>query len=470
MFFALSLVGICHHAIWLDEAQHFLLARDSNTLPQLIFACRNEGHPLLWNVILFIITRFSFNVFYMQLIHVLISCVTVFIICKSNLNTCEKLFIIFGYYIFYEYNIISRNYGISALLIFLLIHTYLQNKEAILKLSIIIFLLANTHLFSLLFSIAFVFTYIIHHKSTFSKQSKTTITAAISIILSGWLLSAYCIHPPDGYASKFIAYDSSGYFSVERILKTISACLKGIFYMPDYNAEGHHFENSIYYLTLNLKTWVIYFFSIIAIAIPILILRKSSFATTLFCLFLLIFTLAYFFLPLTFGIRYFGFFYIIFITCYWLAHKQITKCWRRVVLVIFALQFINGIYAFSMGLCYPFSESKTVSNYVKQVRKPHENIFILNKSLRPAISAYSGEKYFGVENGQPLSYCLWDTALHDSILKIKLQTALNSDSTSLIIANSPFNNLLDTTKLVTLKAFNNSIMQGEDATIYRYKK
>jgi hypothetical protein len=97
-------------------------------------------------------------------------------------------------------------------------------------------------------------------------------------------------------------------------------------------------------------------------------------------------------------------------------------------------------------------------------------VYILNATLRPAISAYTGEKYFGTENGQYLSYCHWDESLPYSVLKSKLKALLNSDSTSLIVSNSPIYNLLDTNKLQKLKSFNKGILKGEDADIYRFRK
>ncbi len=470
IFFVLSIIGVCYHELWLDEAHHFLLARDSNSFYELIHACRNEGHPLLWNSILYFVTRFSPNVFYMQLVHVLISCLTVVVISKSNLSVGEKVMIIFGYFIFYEYTIISRNYGLSALLIFLLIQAYSKNKEALLKLSLLIFLLANTHLYALLFFVAFVFTYIVCNRSTvFSIKPGAILTAAL-IVLAGWLLSVYFIMPPIAYAKKFMSYSSYGYLSTERIVNTVTVCLKGLFYLPDYTAPNHHFENSHYFLTLNLKLWVLYLLSGIAIGIPILILRAHVFALTLFCSFLLIFSMVYFFLPLTYGARYFGFFYLVFLACYWLARRQVSRGWVRLSFVIFALQFINGMYAYSMDICYPFSESKNMNDYLKQVRIGKENVFILDRTLRPGISAYSNEKYFGVENGALLSYCLWDTTLSDSMLKVKLDLALNKDSSCLVVADKPVGNLLDTARLVKLKVFDNSILKGENAVVYRYQR
>lgn len=470
LFFILSLIGILQHEIWLDEAHHFLLARDNTSLAGLIRACRIEGHPLLWNLILFFITWFSTNVFYMQLVHILINCITGYIICRSNLSRWEKIFILFGYFLFYEYNIISRNYGLSTLLIFALGYQYLKNKNDLLKLAVLIFLLANTHLFSLLVSAAFVISYLLTiQKETLLRQNKKTIVASIIIILVGWLISVYTIIPPLTYGNKFIAYDSTGYMSNERILKTISVCFKGIFYVPDYNAPNHTIENSFYFLTLNLKALTIYVLSIVVIIIPILILKKDRFSYIFFCSFILVFFPVYYFLPLVFGTRYYGFFYLVFVICYWIARPKIPTVWLRVSFVIFLLQFINGIYAYCMDLYYPFSESKNVYNYIKEVKKPNENIFILDRTLRPGISSYSGEKYFGLENSEPLSYCLWDTSLPDSVLKTKLNNALALNYSSLIIANSTIS-LIDTNKLVKLKSFNNGMIKGENMIMYRYKR
>jgi len=470
VFFILSLVGIFHHEIWLDEAQHFLIARDSGSLRELFRVCRIEGHPVLWNIILFIITRLTSNPFWMQFVHILISTCTVFLILKSKLNIAEKITVIFGYYLFYEYNIISRNYGISALMMILLIYFYIRDPGSIIRLAVIIFLLAQTHLFSLLFSVAFVLTYIIHRRKPLSELSNRILIIAGLIILTGWVISAYFIIPPWQYGMKFLSYDSSGYFSTERIVRTVSVGLKGIFYIPDYNAPGHHFFNTHYYLTLNLKVWAIYLLSIIALAIPSFIIKSNRFAIILYCTFLIIFIAVYFFLPLVYGIRYFGFIYIVFICCYLVARPQVKKTGIFTSIIIFTLQFVNGIYAYSMDFKYPFSEGKEVSSYLGEARLKNEKVYILNPALRPAISAYTGERFFGTENGGLLSYCRWDESLPDSILKSKLNIALDSTCTSLIICNTSVHHLLDTAKLQKLRTFSNGIFRGEDAVIYRYRK
>jgi hypothetical protein len=470
VFFILSLIGIFRHEIWLDEAQHFLIARDSRNLAELFSICRFEGHPILWDILLFIITRFSSNPFWMQIIHILISCITVYFLLKSKLNLVEKILIIFGYYIFYEYNIISRNYGMSALMMILLVHYFLKDPGGISRLAVILFFLAQTHLFSLLFSIAFVVTYILLQRRSLATQNRRAVIMAGLIIVAGWLISAWYIVPPWQYGMKFISYDSSGYFSAERIIKTVSVCLKGIFYIPDYNAPDHHFINTFYFLTLNLKVWKIYLLSALAIIIPVIILKNNKFALILFCSYFIIFISLYFYLPLVSGIRYFGFFYLAFTCGYLIARPQIGKYSMYAGIVLFALQFINGIYAYRMDLPYPFSEGKNVSNYLEKARLKDEKIYILNITLRPAISAYTGEKFFGIENGQYLSYCHWNESLPDSVLKSKLNYALEADSTSLIISNSDIHDLLDTNKLHRMESFDRGIFKGENAVVYRHRK
>jgi hypothetical protein len=406
----------------------------------------------------------------MQFVHILISCATAAIILKSRLSLVEKILVIFGYYFFFEYNLISRNYGLSAMLMILLVYYNNRESATLVRLSVIMFFLAQAHLFALVFSVAFVITYLVFNRNSIILKDKAKIITAGSIILAGWLISAFFIIPPWNYGMKFISYDATVYLSTDRIIKTISVALKGIFYIPDYNAPGHQFINTLYYLTLNLKTWLIYLLSFAAIAIPALVLKRNKFAIVLFLFFTVLFMAIYFFLPLVYGIRYFGFFYIVFLCCWMIARPQAGFSAKIITIVIFALQFVNGVYAYTMDIRYPFSEGKAVSNYIEKERKSYEKVYILNPSLRPAISAYTGEKFFGTENGDKLSYCHWDERLPDSVLKLKLNSLLNEDSSSLIISNNPVYELLDTNRLERLESFSNGIFKGENAVVYRYRK
>src|SRR5687767_4774762 len=56
-FFVIALLGLLNHEMWRDEHQTWLVARDANSLPQLLDNMNYEGNPALWHFFLFLITR-----------------------------------------------------------------------------------------------------------------------------------------------------------------------------------------------------------------------------------------------------------------------------------------------------------------------------------------------------------------------------------------------------------------------------
>ncbi len=56
-FFALGLVQIFHHPLWQDEWQAWLVVRDSPSLFELFRNLRYEGHPALWYLVLYPLSR-----------------------------------------------------------------------------------------------------------------------------------------------------------------------------------------------------------------------------------------------------------------------------------------------------------------------------------------------------------------------------------------------------------------------------
>src|SRR3954469_6374700 len=82
-FFGISAYGIFHHELWLDEAQHFLIARDSSSLGELATNMKYDGHVQLWNYMLFFITHFiTTNPAGMQVFHLLLINGAVFIFLR----------------------------------------------------------------------------------------------------------------------------------------------------------------------------------------------------------------------------------------------------------------------------------------------------------------------------------------------------------------------------------------------------
>lgn len=145
IFFGFSIIGILNHELWLDEMHHWLLGKDSASLIDLWKNTRYEGHPILWNLFLYYLSRFTSNPLWMQLLHISITtaAVVVFLLFSPFSKTFKTIFI-FGYFPLYEYNVLSRNYSVGVLLLFICCSLYHQRKAHYVLLSIFLSLAANT--------------------------------------------------------------------------------------------------------------------------------------------------------------------------------------------------------------------------------------------------------------------------------------------------------------------------------------
>ena len=122
IFFALALFGILNHEMWRDEFQAWLVARDADSLYGLYQNMMYEGNPMLWHILLFTINIFTENFFFMQLLHILISTAFIYIFLRySTFPQAAKALFVFGYFIIFEYTLISRGYGLGILLAFIVL-------------------------------------------------------------------------------------------------------------------------------------------------------------------------------------------------------------------------------------------------------------------------------------------------------------------------------------------------------------
>src|ERR1700744_6141503 len=56
-YFLITAAGLHFHELFLDEAHHFVVSRDSRSLGELYDNLRYDGHPRLWHALLFLITH-----------------------------------------------------------------------------------------------------------------------------------------------------------------------------------------------------------------------------------------------------------------------------------------------------------------------------------------------------------------------------------------------------------------------------
>ena len=134
------------HEAWADEAQAWLLAKDTSFL-ELVRAMRYEGSPFLWHLIL----KFSIfcglsyeKMYYIPLIFTIIG--IIFLFKNKNVPWIFKLTIPLTYFIFFQYTVVSRSYCLIFPILMMIANIYDKKEEKLIRYSILLFLLMNVSL------------------------------------------------------------------------------------------------------------------------------------------------------------------------------------------------------------------------------------------------------------------------------------------------------------------------------------
>lgn len=110
------------HEPWFDEAQVWQIAKCASLHDLLFVVPHYEGHPAFWSLVLAIPAKLGmpFEIS-LKLIGFLISLITIYVILfKTKYPRLMRLVIPFTYFVFYQYGIIVRPYGLMLLLFLLL--------------------------------------------------------------------------------------------------------------------------------------------------------------------------------------------------------------------------------------------------------------------------------------------------------------------------------------------------------------
>lgn len=125
-FAALALLAIYRaltHTPWFDELHAYLIARSSSGLVDLYRNLRNEGHPGLWHLVVQIAALAVPRPEVLALLQAAVATgILALIWFVSPFTLIERALLSAGYFISLEYGVLSRGYGLGALLLFLFAH------------------------------------------------------------------------------------------------------------------------------------------------------------------------------------------------------------------------------------------------------------------------------------------------------------------------------------------------------------
>lgn len=139
--------------MWHDEINAFEIALHSPTLPALFHNLHYEGHPSLWYLLLWAASSVSANPVTAQVVHTgIVILIYVLIGLYSPFSVLEKVLLLSGYFLGFEYAVLARDYSLGVLFALLYAELRSRRPDLIVLNSALLGLLANTTVFGLMMS------------------------------------------------------------------------------------------------------------------------------------------------------------------------------------------------------------------------------------------------------------------------------------------------------------------------------
>jgi hypothetical protein len=382
-FLAVGCVAAAHHELWRDEIQAWLIARDSASLPELFRHIRYDGHPGLWYVCLWFITRMTHSFSAMQAFHLAIASVTVYLFARhSPFNRIQKALFAFGYFPAFEYSVLCRNYAPGVLLLILFCRLFPQRDKKFLWISIVLFLMANTIVHMLIISMVIAavlaFDFFIRRKTPAEKKGGPAWKwiLGFTVIGTGILLSVLQVVPPhDGGFARLWKW-AIDFHSLEQTINTVTRA-----YIPVPQMHSGFWVSPLFLekFPLFLRFEIIFSLAMVA-GTALVFLRKpvvlAFYLGGTFALWSFIYLKYFGFL------RHQGLLFVLFVAATWmywagplpprpgtaLTRWSATagKLFRPAVTVLFGIHVIGAAVALPMDIRHVFSHGKTAADYIKR--------------------------------------------------------------------------------------------------------
>src|SRR5262249_37310713 len=211
-FFFLGAVLSLNHEMWRDEIQVWLLARDSSSVAELFSNLKYEGHPGLWHLLVMPLTRVTNSPTAMQALHLFVATSTIYLFARySPFSFLQKLLFSFGYFPFYEYAIVARNYALGILLIFAFTSLFDARYTKSVVVGLVLLLLSHTSVLGLIIAIVLFFVLLVdflYYERRSVRQAYAVYTG-FSIILVGIVSAVLQLVPPgdSGFATDWNFFD-----------------------------------------------------------------------------------------------------------------------------------------------------------------------------------------------------------------------------------------------------------------------
>lgn len=359
-FAALFLAGLAHHAMWRDEILAWMIALTAETPAALFRALHYDGHPGLWHAMLWPVTRLTDEPRAMQAVHGLVGLALIALIgLGSPFSRTERVLLLGGYFIGFEYTVISRNYGIAVLLALLYAHRRVRAPGHILTNTAFLAVLANTNIYAGILAGALALEYA---ADRWKPTPRPRLILAALLFTAGLAIAVATVWPAADI-SREITQPLDAALSPGHFLKT--ALRFAAIGLAPLRAEPFARQFLLFPTARSEISELLPYF---AAALALLALVAATMRTQPRLLLVVAFTLAgaasFGHLVYAVAARHWGIVFVAFLACLWMARLRHPGMARWPVLVILGLGGIAGAQAQIMQWSQPFSNATATANWI----------------------------------------------------------------------------------------------------------
>jgi len=437
VFFLAGLAMISSHEMWRDELQAWLIARDSRSIAELLHNMRHEGHPPLWFLLLYAVSRVTDNPFAIQPLHLGIATATAYMVARfAPFTRLQRALFCFGYFPAYEYAIITRNYVLGVLFVVAFCAAYRPwAAKRYLWLSLLLALLANTSAYGFLLAAAFALMLLYELtrmpglRALFRDRGLEIISAAL-ILVVGMVLSASLMVPPQETGNAMSAslravpqeganfFFWNGFPTLSDIMFLLPVVWGAFVPVPQ-------FAYQLWTTNIVESERLASLFACLLLGLSALALARSRVALVAYIAgtgALLLFTYTIF----HGSVRQHGHFFILFIACLWIATLPEAQRWQSDVIramtrrlagvgrtafsALLVVHVFAGAALWGMDWRYPFSRSKEVADFLSQEGLRAAYIVADRDAPASPLAAYLNRTIYFVQGDREGTFIVWDRA------------------------------------------------------------
>lgn len=406
-FVVLGGIGLARHEMWRDELQAWLIPAGSASLGELIHNLRYEGHPALWHILLWIVTRVTTRPEAMQVLHLAISAAAVFLFARyAPFSRPVRALFAFGYFPLYEYTVISRNYGLGMLFLFAACVLFPTRHRSYLPLAGVLALLASSNPYAWLVALAFAGTLVLEPLWDRDLRTRVRPVDAIpSLLLFGAaaaVAAAQMIPPPDGN------FAMSWYLGlrVARVFRVFGTVARAWLPIPNPAEPTAWNTNLLWHLHNGVTALV----AVVLLGIAVAALRRSRPALVLY-LGGTAALLGFSYVKYAGYTRHHGAHFLLFLACLWIAREQNRPRDRPrdlLLVLLLAVQIVAGAWVYGQDLVRPFSAAKATAGFLRDPRYAGMLTVGYPDSVTTPVTGYLGRPFYHPQSRRLGTYVLWN--------------------------------------------------------------